>query len=206
MGAATIMAIAAVAGAAMQNRNARNATRAAGQAAQDGAAAADPAAAHRPFFQNELLARWPQLSGTNFGEILSDPSFQFLKQQGETAAVNHASAAGLLRSGTLLEDLSKFNQDLSSTYIDKQFARQMGMLGILGNFSGLNIGNPGAAGNILAQGGLSAAQLGYNANANTQQGIGNAINQVGRLFSQGGSGYSGGYGSNFGGPINTDNG
>lgn len=182
----TIIAAAAVAasagGAVAANRNARAAQRQAGQAAEAGAAAADPASGMRPFFQDQLGAMWPNLSGVNYAQILQDPSFQFLKNQGETAAINQASAGGLLRSGTLLEDLSKFNQDLASTYVDKQFARNMSMLGILGNFSGLNIGNPGQAGNIIANGGMQNAQFGYTAGDRTQQQIGGVVSQIGRLF------------------------
>lgn len=191
----TIIAAAAVAasagGAVAANRNARAAQRQAGQAAEAGAAAADPASGMRPFFQDQLGAMWPNLSGVNYAQILQDPSFQFLKNQGETAAINQASAGGLLRSGTLLEDLSKFNQDLASTYVDKQFARNMSMLGILGNFSGLNIGNPGQAGSIIATGGMQNAINGYNMGVNTQNNVGAAISQIGRLFNNSGSsGYS----------------
>lgn len=126
-------------------------------AANQGANQADPGAGLRPAFQDILMQKFPQLGSTDPNDILKDPSFQFLHDQGMRDINNKASSDGTLRSGTILEDMSKFNQDLSSTYMDKQFQRNMSMLGVLGNFSGLNTGQPGVAGQITAQGGVNTS-------------------------------------------------
>lgn len=203
--AAIATAAAAVGGAAQANRNARRAQQQAGQAAEEGAAAADPGAVLRPDFQNLLMGLWPSLSGVNSAQILQDPSFKFQQQMGMQGIENAASANGLLRSGTLLEDMAKFNQGLASTYVDKQFGRNMEMLKLLGAFSGLTTGSPGAAGQILGQGGMNNAVNGYNWNNNTMGQIGGAITQIGNLYAPGGPLYSGtnpptGGGVSMGGP------
>lgn len=180
--AAIISAVAAVGGAAAQADSARRASNQARDAANAGAAAADPAASLRPFFQDQILSRWGQLSTTNPNEIMQDPSFQFLQQQGLQGIANGNTAqfgSGPKRNGTFYEDMSRFNQGLASTYIDNQFKRNMSLMGNLGAFSGLTTGSPGTAGQVL--GSTTPAQMGYNMNDQTYQQIGGAINSIGRL-------------------------
>lgn len=171
---AAVAAAAAVVGAGTAVYSASQAhkgTSIAQETANTAADRADPAAAQRPFYQQWLTQNWDRLSSLNPAEIMKDPSFRFLQENGMRDINNKASSDGTLRSGTVLEDMSKFNQDLSSTYMDKQFARNMSLMGQLGNFSGLNIGNPGVAGQVTMQGGLAGQQL-YN----------NGINQLGGAF------------------------
>lgn len=186
--AGVAMVVVAAGSAAAQSHQASRARQQAGQQAQDAAAAADPAAGLRPIFQDDLLSRWRGLSSVNPAEITNDPNFKFQQEQGMTGIKNQASAAGLLRSGTLLEDMSKFNQDLSSTFIDKQFGRNMQMLNVLGNFSGLNMGNPGAAGGILGNSATNLLASGNASNNQMWQQAGGIASQIGRLIPSGGSG------------------
>lgn len=176
---AGVAAVAAVGGVAVQSDAARRAQNQQRDAAAAGAAAADPASGLRPFFQDQLRGNWDRLSAVNPNDILTDPSFQFIQGQGMGAIKNDASAKGLLRSGTMLEDMSKFNTGLASQYVDMQFSRNQELLRNLGNFSGLNIGSPGTAGNILNTSGNNAAMLGYGNTNDTLQQIGGIINRVG---------------------------
>lgn len=178
--------------------NANRNRQAASQAATNGAAAADPAAAYRPQFMAYLQEKFPQLSSVNYGDITSDPSFKFLHDQGMRDVTGAASAAGTLRSGTLMEDMSKFNEGLADTFINSQFQRNMALMGQLGNFSGLNIGNPGVAGQITANAGLNNFAMGNNVMGQ----IGSGVSMASRLW--GGAPPSGGMSNGSGASSTVD--
>lgn len=202
--AGVIGAVAAVVGAGSSVYSASRANKGntiAQNAADEAAQRADPAAAERPWYQDYLHRNFMGLASTDPSQIMNDPSFRFLHDQGMRDIDNKASSDGTLRSGTVLEDMSRFNQDLSSQYIQQQFSRNMALMGQLGNFSGLNIGNPGVAGQVTMQGGLSGQNT-YNS-AISQ--IGGAANALGRAF--GGTGatspttFPGAYPDSGGGPA-----
>lgn len=157
---------------AHQNQNAAN------NAARNGAAAADPAASYRPYYMAYLEDKWPSLASTNYTDILNDPSFKFVHDQGMRDITGGASAMGTLRSGSLIEDSSKFNTGLADSFINSQFQRNMALMGQLGNFSGLNIGNPGVAGQITANAGMNNFGMGNNVMGQ----IGSGISMAQRLW------------------------
>lgn len=145
-------------GAYNANRNRQQAA----SAASAGANAADPAASYRPTYMAYMQGLFPKLSNVDPTGITSDPNFAFMHDMGMRDINNKASAEGTLRSGTLMEDMSKFNTSLANTFIGDQFNRNMALMGQLGNFSGLNIGNPGVAGQITAQSGRDQFNMGNN--------------------------------------------
>lgn len=113
-------------------------------------------------------------------EFMSDPSYQWRKQQGMDGIESSAAAGGGLLSGAALKSLNGYNSSLASQEYSNAFNRLSGVAGT-GQNTANAIGQFGAN-NALNQG--NAAINGANAQANgligaanaKQQGIGNIVN------------------------------
>jgi hypothetical protein len=152
------------AGASVHNANTARDT------ATQGAQMADPAGPDRGFFRDWLKQNFMSLGNPDPNEILKNPNFQFMKQQGELGVMNNNVANfGSMRNGTLAEDMSKFNTGLASNFIGDQFQRNMQLMGFAGGLGGFSSGNLGASGQIMAGGGQN-----YFGNMN------NAMGQLGQ--------------------------
>lgn len=77
--------------------------------------------------------------------ITSSPDYQFRFAEGQRALERSASAKGALGSGGLLMGLVKYGQGMAASAYDKEISRIMQM-------AGANIGSPGTAGQLIAQG------------------------------------------------------
>lgn len=148
MGLATIASIVGIASGINNLRNSRKAP----QVGQEAAAISDPAIEDRPQFRNWVLQNWPGMSKFDPKAVERDPGYQFQLQEGISNIDRAASAAGMLRSGTRLEDLTKFSSGLASDYVQKQFERNMRLMGMAGQFGGFTTGSPAAAGQAVLQG------------------------------------------------------
>lgn len=160
--AAVIGAVAATAGAA----NSIQQSRRAGDAANRAADAADPFAGMRPQFQDMLSELFPTLTSLDPNAIKDDPQYQFMQEQGFQSIDNAASASGLLRSGNRDQERMKFASGLAGQFADARFNRQMGILGLIAQLAGGNIGSPSAAGNAILQGNQNQTNIqnsGWNA-------------------------------------------
>lgn len=113
-------------------------------------------------------------------EFMTDPSYQFRKQQGMDGIESSAAASGGLLSGAALKSLNGYNSSLASQEYGNAFNRLSGVAGT-GQTTATNLGQFGAQ-NALNQG--NAAINGANAQANgligaanaKQQGMGNILN------------------------------
>lgn len=183
-------------------RNMRN-SGSAGQASQEGAAAADPFAQYRDQFAGQLISRFPDLVNLDPNAVRNDPAYQFEKEEGEGAINNMASSQGLLRSGNRLMDLSKFASGLAAKYSQNRLDNQLKVGNFLAMLSGASTGSPGAAGSILAGGANAGTNL---FNMGLDQ-IGGGLSTFGRAikpgstpvnYTPGNPGYTGtGYGSDY---------
>lgn len=157
MGIETAIAIASVVAAAGSAASQADSSRRARNMAVDASKLADPAAPDREQYRNWLTANFPSMSSPDPNEILKNPNFQFMKDQGNLAITNaNASTMGSRRNGTLLEDMSKFNTGLASGFINDQFQRNMSVMGLAADLGGFRVGAPGTAGQILATAGQNA--------------------------------------------------
>jgi hypothetical protein len=152
----TIAAVAGIAGSAVSIRNGIRAGRSnpggttdAGAAA---AAAADPAAAERGRYQDWLRTNFQSLIAPDMESIKKDPAYQFQMGEGINNIDRAASASGLLRSGTRLEDLTKFSSGLASSFAQQKFMNNMGVLDRMSLLGGFSTGSPAAAGQAILQG------------------------------------------------------
>lgn len=131
------------------------------QAAQDAgnaaAARADPFGNYRDQFAQMLIDRFGKLTDPTFSpdSIVSDPAYQFALKSGIDTVNRGAAASGMLGSGNRLVELQKMGTGLAGQFAnqqqDRQWGQNMGILQLLGNFSGANI-NPGTAANLQFQG------------------------------------------------------
>lgn len=112
-------------------------------------------------------------------EFMTDPSYQFRKQQGMDGIESSAAASGGLLSGAALKSLNGYNSNLASQEYSNAFNRLSGVAGT-GQTTATNLGQFGAQ-NAMNQG--NAAINGANAQANgligaanaKQQGMGNLL-------------------------------
>lgn len=95
-------------------------------------------------------------------EFMTDPSYQFRKQQGMDGIESSAAASGGLLSGAALKSLNGYNSNLASQEYSNAFNRLSGVAGT-GQTTATNLGTFGAN-NALNQG--NAAIAGANAQAN----------------------------------------
>lgn len=137
------------------------------------AALADRFGSHREGWAQLLESTWGNLSSTNPAEIMKNPNFQFLKEQG-LGAINAGSAAGgMFASGNRGIEGAKFASGLSTNFLNQQFNQNQALIGNLLTASGANSGNPGQA----------STNYGLQTAANTQGllgGIGSALGLLGR--------------------------
>lgn len=80
------------------------------------------------------------------------PQMQFLREQGERAAMRGAAAGGGSGGGNILKELSRFNQGLASTELQNQ-------IGNLSNLSSQGLNATGSAAGIATSGGQNLANL-----------------------------------------------
>lgn len=134
-----------------------------GSASQFGFAAsvADPWANQRSQYQTALN----QLMQGGTSAIAADPSFQARMQAGQDALARSAAAKGFLGSGNILQEITKYGQDLASQEYGNQFSR-------LSQLAGVDKSSPTAAANILAQipgQTLAEQQTGFSQNIASQK-------------------------------------
>lgn len=165
---------------------------------------ADPFGNYRDQFAQRLISQFDTLSNPNFdpSSISLDPAYQFAMKSGTDAVNRGAAASGMLGSGNRLIELEKLGVGLGSQFAsqqqDRQWNRNIGILGLLGNFSGANI-NPATASQLMFNG-QQAANSQFNQGLNAiGSGLGGLLNvNWGSLFNIGGS--SGGVPTNPIGP------
>lgn len=138
-----------------------------GGATQPGqASVADPFAAQRPQYQQQLS----QLMASP-GAFASSPEYQFAFGQGMEGVNRTAAARGMLGSGNRLYDLTKFGQGLAG----QQYFQQAGLLAQL---AGANIGSPAAAGQL----GQQQQQAGWSALGQGMGGLANVAGTSGSML------------------------
>lgn len=121
---------------------------------QQAAATADPWAPQR----EKYTAQLNQLMQGGESAIAADPSVQARMKMGQDALARSAAAKGFLGSGNILQEITKYGQELASGEYQNQFNR-------LAKLAGVDAGSPTAAGNILAQmpgQNLQEQQTGFN--------------------------------------------
>lgn len=155
------------------------------------AAAADPFSSQRGQYQGMLQGL---MSGQNF---TSDPSYQARFNAGQQAIERSAAARGMLGSGNLLTELTKYGQEQASGEYQNQFAR-------LAKLAGVDAGSPGEAGRILAgrygQRNNALANIGGSlGSSGGQQALGALGSLAQQYFGGGSGGGAGGMSSLFGG-------
>lgn len=189
---AAISTIAAIVGMAAGANSIYQSTRnnsIAQRAAAQGASAADPAGWARHPFQEMLLSRFGDLSTVDPKSIENDPQYQFLRGETLAASDGEAAAAGLYRSGTRWTDRENRVAGLTSSFIDKKFQQNMSVMDRIMQAGGFTTGSPGAAGQIIANGGIQ----GQNIYDRSLEQIGGGLNMLnrnwGNMFSGGGMGY-----------------
>ena len=119
---------------------------------QQAAQAADPFGSYRASFGNRLESGFDSLTKFDPTQISLDPAYQFRLKSGIDAVNRGSAAQGMLGSGNRLIALQELGQGLASDFTKDQWSRNMGILGMLGQFSGATTGNPAAAGNLMMQG------------------------------------------------------
>lgn len=162
----TIAAIVAATATTAAAANSIQQSRRAGRAAENAADAADPFARMRPQFQDMLTELFPTLTSLDPNAIKDDSQYQFMRDEGFGSIDNAASASGLLRSGNRDQERIKYASGLAGQFADARFNRQMGILGVIAQLAGGNIGNPAAAGNAILQGNQNQTNIqnsGWNA-------------------------------------------
>lgn len=153
MSLATVASIITIGGgiysATRSQRNTQNAANAA-------ADRADPFGDYRAQFANRLESGFDALTRFDPTQISLDPAYQFRLKSGIDAINRGAAANGMLGSGNRLIALQELGQGLASDFTQQQWNRNMGILGMLGQFSGATTGSPASAGNLMLQGGQAA--------------------------------------------------
>lgn len=172
----------AVIGAGSAIYSARQSRRIGEQAAE----MADPFAESRPLFAQKLLDNWDRLTSTNPNDILRDPEFQFLKEQGLGGINAGMAAVGKFNSGNRALEGGKYATGLASQFLDKKFQQRQQILAMLGQLSGGTTGSPAAAGQLYGYG----ASAGLNV---LNSGVGSTLALLNRtpwatLLGQGGGG------------------
>lgn len=168
------MAWAAVAGAAVSVVGGALTGGMGGGGAGGAAAAADPFAAQRGQYQQQLSDLMK-----NPSSITSDPGYQFQLKQGLDAVNGAMGSAGYLNSGNRLTALQQEGQNFASTSLQNKEL-------FLAQLAGANVGSPGEAGSILQQQNMANQQAGGV--------LGNALGQgVSNLISGFNTGSGGGY-------------
>lgn len=181
------MAWAAVAGAAVATVGSYALNSSSGGGGSSGAAAAaDPFAAQRGQYQQQLSDLMK-----NPSSITSDPGYQFQLKSGLDAVNGAMASAGYLNSGNRMTALQQEGQNFADTSLQNKEL-------FLAQLAGANVGSPGEAGSILQQ-----------QNALNQQSAGVAGNALGQgaasLISSFNTGAGGG-GYNFSMPSGYSNG
>lgn len=162
------------------------------------ASAADPFASQRGQYQTML-----QNLVTNPSSVTQTPGYQFGMDQG-TAAVNSGEAsAGYLNSGNRGVALEQFGQNYATGEYQQQFSN-------LAALSGANTGQPGEAGQILAnqatQQSQQAGALGNSIGNAVSSGVTKYIQSPSSSASSGSFGYSDGASAYGGGTALGDDG
>ena len=171
-------------------------------AANQAAERADPFGNYRDQFAQMLLSKFGDLTNPSFDsqKITNDPAYQFALKSGSDAVNRGAAASGMFHSGNRLVELEKMGVGLASQFAnqqqDRQWNQNMGILNLLGNFSGANI-NPATGAGLQWQG----YQAGQQANNNAWNQIGGGLagltpflRNIGNTGGDGG--YTGSPGSN----------
>lgn len=112
---------------------------------QDVSSMADPWAANRPMYMQQLNRLMTQGFNPN------DPAYQARMQAGTSAIERSAAAKGMLGSGNTLAELTQFGQGLASQEYQNQFQR-------LSELAGVTAGSPSDAARLMAGQQASAAQ------------------------------------------------
>ncbi len=153
------------------------------QQAAEGVGAFSPAGLQAQGLQSALSGAQGQEAFNQ--ALLNSPVQQFLREQGERAVVNQATATGGLGGGEVLRELTQFGQGLAGTQLQQQIAN-------LQNLSGQGLQAAGQRGQFLSQAGQQQGQLaGQNAQLATQANLASARNslaaaqQKAGLFGQG---------------------
>ena len=134
---------------------------------------ADPFNAHREDWAQRLESMWGELSTMNPMDIMKDPQFAFLKEQGLGALGSTMASKGMYSSGTHGTEAAKFATGLSTSFLNQRFNQQMSLVDRLLTTSGANSGNPAAASSNYGQQ--------YAANrSGLYGGIGSALGMLGR--------------------------
>lgn len=161
----------------------RNTSQGAQNAANNAADRADPFGNYRDQFAQMLVNRFGSLTDNKFDpeRITSDPAYQFALKSGTDAVNRGAAASGMFNSGNRLVELEKLGTGLASQFAtqqqDRNWNQNMGILGLLGNFSGANI-NPATAANLQWNG----YQAGQQMNNNSWSSIGSGLASLGKSF------------------------
>lgn len=104
---------------------------------QDVSSMADPWAANRPIYMEQLNRLMTQGFNPN------DPAYKARMQAGTSAIERSAAAKGMLGSGNTLAELTQFGQGLASQEYQNQFAR-------LAELAGVQAGSPVDAARLMA--------------------------------------------------------
>lgn len=162
----TIAAIVAATATTAAAANSIQQSRRAGRAAENAADAADPFAGMRPEFQDMLSELFPTLTSLDPNDIKNDPQYQFMQEEGYGAIDNKASSEGLWRSGNRDAERMRFASGLAGQFGQQRFNNQMGILGLIAQLAGGNIGSPAAAGQAITTGAQNRTNIensGWNA-------------------------------------------
>lgn len=140
------------------------------------ASAADPFAAQRGQYQNQLssLMNNPQ-------SAIQNPAYQAEYAQGLSAANAGSAASGMLNSGNRLLALQNYGQNAEASAYQQQFNN-------LSVLSGATQGSPGTAGNIM-----------QNQNTQNQQAIGTLSGAIGNAAKTGVNSWGTSAGGNYSG-------
>lgn len=149
---------------------------------------ADPFAALRPFFQDQMMGFLPNVLNPTYKDIESNPAYIFQRDQANAAAGNATrSMVGSERSGALPQAIAANTAGLASQYTAQQDQRNLAILGLLGNFAGAG-SNPASG----AQAALQAAGMNTNNANNIYGNIGAGLGLIGPMLPTfGGNGNSG---------------
>lgn len=117
--------------------------------------------------------------------LINSPAQQFLREQGERAVINQATALGGLGGGNVLQELQRQGQGLAATQLQQQINNLAGL-------SGQGLQAAGMGGQFLSQAGQQQGNLAaQNAQLATQANLANAENRLraaqgqANLFGQG---------------------
>lgn len=149
MSLATVASVVSIAGGV---RALTRGSSSSGGGGQQAAQAADPFGELRKGFGNRLQFGFDELTRFDPTQISLDPAYQFRLRSGIDAVNRGAAANGMLGSGNRLIALQELGQGLATDFTQQQWQRNMGILGMLGQFSGATTGSPASAGNLMFQG------------------------------------------------------